>query len=234
MSYTYSQYVTGIANMIVLPPTDANYLTALPNFIDDAEQRMYRDLDLLATVVRDTSGTLTANSRDFTFPQHIVVSEAMSVFTPVGTTTNRNQLVPATREFIDAIYGSDLAPSTPSIPQYYAMITDQTVIVGPSPDAAYKVELTGTVRPTPLSETNPTTYLTLYLPDLFFTASLIFAYGYLKDYGASTDDPNAAASWASHYDKTIQGAMTEEQRKKYAAAAWTSKQPAPLATPARA
>ena len=63
MSLTYATFVSSLANMLVIPATDTNYLAVIPNVIDDAEQRIYRELDLLATIVRDSSGTLTANSR---------------------------------------------------------------------------------------------------------------------------------------------------------------------------
>ena len=233
MSYTYSQYVANLANFLVIPATDPNYQAALPTIIDDGEQRIYRELDLLSTIVRDTSGTLTANSRNFTLPQHIVVTENFNVFTPSGTTTNRKQLVPVARDFLDAIWGNEAAPSTPSVPDYYAMITDQQIIVGPPPDAAYTMEVIGTIRPTPLSATNTSTYLTLYLPDLFFAESCIIGYAFLKDFGAAADDPRASVTWNSHYQDLWTSANTEEQRKRYASQAWTSKQPAPIATPPR-
>lgn len=234
MTLTYSQYVTDLANLLVVPPTDPNYLTVLPNIIDDAEQRIYRELDLLATIVRDSTGSLTANSRNFTFPQHFVVSESINVFTPAGTTTNRYQLVPTSREFLDAVWPNETATSSSVVPQYYAMITDQTIIVGPSPGAAYKVEVIGTVRPTPLSSTNTTTYLTLYLPDLFMAASMVFAAGYQQNFSSMADNPGQSVSWESHYQKLFGSANVEEIRKKYAAAAWSPKQPSPLATPPRA
>jgi hypothetical protein len=236
MSLTYSTFVSSLANMLVIPPTDANYLAIIPNVIDDSEQRLYRELDLLATIIRDSSGTLTPNSRNFTFPQHFVVSESINVFTPVGSTTSRKQLIPISREALDAIWGDEEASMCcgPSVPEYYAMITDQTIIVGPAPDGAYTMEVIGTIRPAPLSATNPNTYLTMYLPDLFFAEALIFGYGYLKDFGAATDDPQSTVGWGAHYKALWDSANTEENRKKYASQAWTPKQPAPLATPPRA
>lgn len=236
MSYNYTQFVGQLANILVIPADDPNYLAVLPNIIDDGEQRVYRETDLLSTVVRDTGGTLTANSRNFTLPQtngRFVVTNNMNVFTPTGTQTNRRQLVPVTRDFLDAVWGNEAAASSPSIPEYYAMITDQTIIVGPPPDAGYTMEVIGTIRPTPLSAANPTTYLTLYLPDLFLAASLVFSVGYLKDYGAATDDPNAAGSWETHYQRLLASENIEEIRKKYAAQGWTSMQPSPVTTPAR-
>ena len=234
MALTYETFVSSLANMLVIPPTDPNYLQFIPNVIDDAEQRIYRELDLLTTITRNTAGTLTPSSRNFTFPIHFVVSENINVFTPAGTTTYRNQLIPVSREFLDAVYPDEGAPpEVEAVPRYYAMMTDQTIIVGPSPSAAYGVEVIGTIRPTPLSVDNTTTYLTTYLPDLFLAEALIFGYGYLKDYGAQTDDPRSSASWTTHYTDLWQSAKVEEDRKKYAGPAWTPKTPVPTATPPR-
>lgn len=233
---TYTTFVSSLANMLVIPVTDPNYQVAIPNIIDDAEQRLYRELDLLSTSVRDTGGTLTPNSRNFTLPQtsgRFVVTENMNVFTPVGTMTNRKQLVPVTMDFLDAIWPNEAASSTPSIPDYYAMLSDQEIVVGPPPDAAYTMEVLGTIRPSPLSITNTQTYLTLYLPDLFLAESLIFGYGYMKDFGAMADDPKGSISWTAHYNDLFASANTEENRKKYSSQAWTSQQPTPLATPPR-
>lgn len=234
MALDYTSFVNSLANMLVIPTTDPNFQIVLPNIIDDSEQRLYRELDLLSTIVRNSSGSLSANSRNFTFPQHFVVSESINVFTPAATTTNRQQLVPTTREFLDAMWPDEAAATTPSVPIYYAMITDQTITVGPSPDANYIVEVIGTVRPTPLSVSNPNTYLTDFLPDLFLAAALIFGSGYQLNFNAQGDNPQQATAWEAHYQALLQSANIEENRKKYASQAWTPKQPAPAATPPRA
>lgn len=234
MSYNYTQYVAMLANTLVVSSTNAALQTELPIIIDTAEQRCYRELQLLSTIVRDQSSSLTANSRNFIFPQHFVVSESLNVFTPVNTTTNRIQMIPVSREFLDHVYGNETAVNTPSIPIYYAMITDQTIIVGPPPDASYTVEVIGTIRPTPLSATNTTTYLTTYLPDLFFAASMSFASGYLQNYGAQADNPQMATSWEGSFTALLKSADMEEEQKRYAMQAWSSKPTAPLATPPRA
>lgn len=240
MSYTYASTFSSLANMLVIDPTNAEYTAMFPNAIDDSEQRIYRELDFLSTIVRDTGGALTAGSRNFTLPQtngRFVVTNNVNIFTPVNTMTSRQQLIPTTRDWMDAVYPDD-APvactdTTNLLPRYYAMVTDQTILVGPAPDAAYTMEVIGTIRPTPLSVTNPTTYLTLYLPDLWFAAMLVFGYGYMKDFGATVDDPQAPTNWSNHFEKLLASANVEENRKKYASQGWTSMQPAPYATPPR-
>jgi hypothetical protein len=230
----YTDYVATIANLIPTETTEPNFVQILPSIINDAELRINRDFDFLNTIVRDQSGTLTANSRNFTFPQEFVVSESVNVFTPVGTTTIRNQLVPVAQEWMDAVWGIETAPTIPSIPQYYAMITDQTIIVGPPPDAAYTVEVTGTIRPPPLSSSNTTTYISTYFPDMMISASMIFVAGWMKNYGAAVDDPQQGITWEQHYGKQFSSANVEEARKKYAAQAWGPKQPYTISTPPRA
>jgi hypothetical protein len=225
----YTDYVATIANLIPTTTTDVNFVQILPSIINDAEQRIYRELDLLTTVTRDETGVLTPNSRLFVLPQHFVVTSSISVYTPAGTNTTANQLVPVSQEWMDAVWGG----GTPALPQYYAMLTDQQILVAPFPDAAYKVEVTGTIRPAPLSASNSTTYISLYLVDLFISASMVFASGFMKNFGAATDDPQMPASWESHYQREFTSANTEENRKKYAAQGWTSKNPSSISTPPR-
>jgi hypothetical protein len=236
---SYTQYVADLANFLVIPATDVNYLAAVPRIIDDAEQRIYRELDLLSTIIRTTTGLLSPNSRNFTFPQFITVSESINVMSNINTTpaSGRRAMIPVSREWLDWVYPDENACGCcgESIPQYYAMITDQTIIVGPAPDQPYPLEVIGTIRPTPLSATNTTTYLTQYLPDLFFSESLIAGYGYMKDFGAAADDPRSSASWSQHYKELWESASIEEARKKYASQAWTPKMPQPqqISTPPR-
>lgn len=235
---TYNTFTTALANFMVVPVGDSSFVSALPNIIDDAEQRIYRDLDLLVTVTRDYSTALTAGNRNFTFPTPspgiFVVVETINVVTPAGTTNpdlgTRNALVPATKEFLDMVYPSS---SGSGLPQYFGMVTQTSIVVGPWPDDTYQVEVVGTVRPAPLSSTNTTTFLSVNLPDLFLNAALVMGAGYLKNYGAAVDDPKMAMTWESRYQSALQSARTEENRKKFASQGWSSKEPAPLATPPR-
>ena len=236
MSLTYAQWVAELANLCVIDASDTNFVANLPSTIDDAEQRIYRDLDLLNTVVRDT-GTLSVGTRSFTLPQNLgrfVVTNGFNVITPAGTTNpdsgTRNQLVPCSRDVLDLLWPSTTGAGVPSL---YAMITDQQIVVGPSPGSAYTIECIGTIRPTSLSASNTTTYLSLYLPDLFLSASMVYMSAYMRNWSASADDPKMAVSWQSHYDAELASANIEEARKKYSSGAWGSLAPTPLATPNR-
>ena len=134
---------------------------------------------------------------------------------------------------MDDVYPTATSSSSTALPLYFAMVTDQSLIVGPPPSRDVVIEYTGTTRPSALSSANSSTYLTANLPDLFIAASMVFANGYLKNFSAMADDPKAAPSWEMHYQTLKQSAMEEEYRKKFQSQGWTSKQPNPIATPPR-
>jgi len=236
MALNYATFVSSLANLIVVPAGDAAYLQAIPNIIDDAEQRLYRELDLLSTVVTAT-GSLTANSRNFTLPQdsgRFVVVEQMNVITPSSVTDpelgTRVPLLPVTKEYLDAVWPSS---GGAGVPTQFAPISDQSWILGAWPDASYTVEVVGTIRPAPLSASNTTTFLTLYLPDVFMTAALVFASGYQQNFSAMGDNPQQSLTWEAHVKPLIDSAKGEELRKRFASNAWSSKAPSPIATPPR-
>jgi hypothetical protein len=236
MSYTYAQWVTAVANLIVETESRAEFQGILPSCIDYAEQRLYRELDLLNTVTRDYA-PLTAGNRNFFLPQangRFVVTNGFNVITPalspIVENATRHQMVPASRDYLDAVWGSAAGAG---LPKLYAPVTDQLFVVGPWPDANYSIEVIGTIRPTPLSASNPTTYLTLYLPDLWFATTMVFMAGWQQNFGAQADNPQMAQSWETQRNTLLGSANIEEQRKRYAAGAWGSLSPTPNATPSR-
>jgi hypothetical protein len=236
MSLTYTTWKATLANLTVIEEANTEFLQILPACIDYAEGRLYRELDLLNTVTRQT-GTLTVGTRSFTLPTasgRFVVTNGFNVITPVAQTVpdngTRNPLTPVTRDVLDAFWPSTTGAGVPS---EYAMITDQQIIVGPAPVSAFTIECVGTIRPTPLASDNATTPLTLYWPDLFLAASMIFMSGYQRNWGAQADDPKSAVSYESQYKTLFESANTETMRSKYASGAWGSLAPTPMATPTR-
>lgn len=237
MSLTYNTFTASLANFLVVPVNDANFVSAIPNIIDDAEQLSYRDLDLLNTIVRDSTGGVAAGGRNFAIPTTLgtfIVVQDLNVITPSGTTDpeqgTRNPLLPVTKEVLDFLYPNVTGSG---IPQYFAPITQSSYIVGPWPNANFRIEVVGTQRPTPLSSSNQTTLLSTFLPDVFLNAALVMGYGYLKDFGAMADDPKSGMSWQAKYDRALASAQKEEFRKKFEAQGWSSQSTGPEATPPR-
>lgn len=234
---TYSTYVTSLANLMPVSTTDTGFQTVLPNIIDDSEQRLYRELDFLMTVVRDSSSAFSTGTRSFGLPSSIgtfFVVNSIYAITPYGVSSpdqgTRNPLMPASRDYLDYTFPSSTGST---VPAFFAMTTQTTIIVAPWPDQAYQAEVVGTIRPTPISTTNSTTILSVYFPDLFMAASMVFAAGYMQNFGQQTDNPAMAVSWEAHLQALLKSAAVEEARKKFTSQGWSSKQPADLATPPR-
>ena len=236
MALTYSSYVQQISTMAVIPSNDTNFTIILPQMISYAELRMQRDLDFLSTQISTTAYSFTSNNNTLTLPtSQFIVPQTFEVVNS-GVSS---PLLPVTKEFIQNVYGSG---STTGLPQYFAVYggdtattgnTSQYMIVGPTPNSNYAVRLTGTVRSAPLSATNTTTYISTYLPDMFIFASMIYISAYQRNFGRANDDPAMAQTYESQYQALKVSALTEANRAKFEAAAWTSYSPAPAATPSR-
>lgn len=252
MSMTFSQYVMRLAQNIGPLGEGINWQVAIPEIIDYAEQRVYRDLDMLVTWTTDTSGSLTALSPTFTLPtptaySNFLIIDAINVLDPYIRITQtsdtritqdgnirvlsgsinlaRSPLVPTSRQYLDFAWPS---PTGAGLPQYFAMKDQNSIVVGPWPDSNYAVEVIGTVNPQPLSATNPTTFLTLYLPDLFIAASMAFLAQYRKAWV-----PDMSQDAEAQYMLLKNSAASWEARKRFSSASWTSKPLEPAAIPQR-
>lgn len=232
----YNAYVQQIATMAVVPTTDPNFQIILPQAISYAELRIQRDLDFLSTQISNSSYSFTSGNNVLTIP----TSSFVTLQTVAVLSNNQTYpLTPVTKEYIQNVYGSSTGSG---IPRYFAVyggdsatagLTSQNILVGPYPNQGYTVVLTGTVRSAPLSASNTTTFISVYLPDLMIMASMIYISAYQRNFGRLNDDPQMAQTYESQYQALKAGALIEENRKKFEAAAWTSYSPAPVATPTR-
>ena len=232
---TYSQYVTQIATMAVVAENDPAFVEILPQMITYAENRMCRDLDFLFTSTALTGYACTVGSRSITIPQGtIVVSEQINIITPAGTANpnsgTRVPCLPTTKEFLDAVYG---ASTYTGVPQYFVPFNDNVLLIGPYPDQNYYVEIVGTFRPASLSVGTPTTFISLYLPDVMIMASMVYVSAYQRNFGRQSDDPAMAQSYEGQYQALLKSAAVEEARKKFEASGWSSQSPSPVATASR-
>ncbi len=242
---TYSTYKTQIAQMAVVAEDDVNFLAILPMMIDYASLRIARDLDLMFTSVslHGAGYKLTAGNRNLSFAQNFpdgssfVVSEQINLILDATEETNpdtgtRVPLLPTSKEFLDAVYGSAVTANRAQ-PKYFAPFNETLFFVGPVPAVDYYVEVVGTIRPAPLSAAVPETFISQYLPDLLVMASMIYISAYQRNFGRANDDPQMAVTYEGQYQALLKSALMEENRKKFEAAAWSSQSPSPVATPTR-
>lgn len=240
----YSDVVTALSKLTVIPESNTDFLAILPSTFAYADGRIYRELDMLASNVRESTGSTAALNRNFNIPTDVgtfLVVDGINIITPAETAPDsgtRNPLRPVSRDFLDLCWSST---SGATVPQYFAYISQDTysspaqtqIIFGPWPDAAYRVEVIGKIQPAVLSSTNANTYLTDNLPDLYIAACMVFLSGYMHNFGAQADEPRAAQSWEAQYQSLKESAATWEARARFAGASWSSKPVEPMAQPQR-
>ena len=249
VALTYNAYVSQIATLTVMQTQtvsgivtglEPDFNTVIPQAINYAELRIQRDLDLSQSVVENVNYTLTiANNTIEIDVDDYVTIQTMSTVSGYA----RSSLIPTTKEFLQSVYpdSSVIGP-----PAYFAPYvgdalttgaTSQIYMVGPSPDLAYPLALTGTIRMisltnyvTPANANNRMTFISMYLPDLLIMASMIYIAGFQRNFGRQSDDPAMAVSYESQYTGLLKGATVEEARRKFQASGWTSMSPTPVAT----
>lgn len=182
---TFSELVTKIRNYTEV---DSNVLsdTIIEDFIRDAEFKIFREVD--ADYAREyATSTLNVSSPYLLLPNATSSSgvtttrRAVIVRSVMGYDTNQSPtqkvyLEPKDTSFIFE-YNSQ---GDTGFPKYYAMWKETSIIMAPTPDAAYTVQLSYVYTPDHLSATNTTTYLSENVPELLLYATLVEAYGFLK------------------------------------------------------
>lgn len=224
---TYSTYLSEMLVLCQFNADDPNFTTNLPNAITYAEDRINRELNLLSTVVSNSSLALTPGSRRLDFTTAAInVLQDVNVITPAGTTNpdlgTRNPATVVDKAYLNTVYSG---PTNLGLPVNFALQDDHTLLFGPFPDAAYTVELIGTMRPVSLSADNPTTWIATNLPDLFIAASMIWMSGFMRNFGSQSDNPQQAVSWETQYVTLRDSAAVEDARRKFQATGWNSELP---------
>lgn len=216
MSYTYSTFVAALVAETNIEAANAGLVAVLPTIIDQTEGLIYREptLNFLSSEVTDDTGFTTPNSQTFVLPRHFTILEQVNLVQG----NDRPPLRKVSREWLQAVYPRRIANAISDFPTLWAPYTDNVILLGTTPGGALQVECVGTARPANLSEANPTTWLWTYLGDLAFAAAMVFAAGYMRNYGSQADDAKMALSWKGVYDALLPGAGSEEMRRKHEAA----------------
>lgn len=227
MAMDYNTFVATVANIMAADSTTPEFVQILPQAIAYAENRIYRELDIIDAVYINDTTALTPLNRNFTLPSapygNFLTVQGINVL--YGNGPQRRQLQPVAISYLNAVWGS---PTGANLPEYFAMVKQDTMLVGPWPDQGYLVEVIGTYQPQPLSASNTTTFLTTYLADLFVAGAMVFLSGYMRDFGSQSDNPAQAQSWEGQYKQLFNSANMLELRKKFCGPGWTSLSSMPI------
>lgn len=229
MSYNYTTYSNALRTYLIVPlnKTDNDFELILPRIIEAAELRCYRECDFLYTRTVSSANATTASSRDATLPSNIIICENINLITPAGTTDPESGTrVPLERVSLDFLNLTWPAASSTGTPTRYALLDNDSIRLAPTPNGVFTLEVFGIYRPTALSPSTTTTYLTDNIPDLFMAASVKAGADYLQDLELS-------ALWDSAYKTAFASVNVEDLRQKAASVSWQPFSPTPMANVAR-
>ena len=173
---TYTELVQKIRDYTEV---DSNVLTStiVNGIISDAEFRIYRDVDS-DNNRRYAIANLVSSQRFIDTPTDLLIIRSAQIVDSDGTASADN------REFLeyrDTSFMSEFNPTgATGVPKYYSMWDEDTIVLAPTPDATYKIQLNYILKEPGLSATNANTYISKYFPNGLLYACLVEAYGFLK------------------------------------------------------
>ena len=153
--------------------------TILNGFINDAEYRILREVDS-DNNRRYATANLIASTRFIDVPTDLLIVRSAQIvdsdLADGSTDQNRDFL-----QFRDTSFMSEFNPTANTgVPKYYSNWDETRIVVAPTPNATYTIQLNYILKPTGLSSTNTTTYLSTEFPNGLLYACLVEAYGFLK------------------------------------------------------
>jgi hypothetical protein len=172
VSYTYAQLKTAIQDYT--ENTESTFVTNLPTFIKNTEQRIFKLVDL-ELFRKNATSALSQNDPYLSVPSDYLASFSMSI-------TNSSSKEFLLQKDVNFIQEYNPNASTTGVPKYYAFFDIDNFIVSPTPNANFAVELHYYYRPTSLTAgaDSGTTWLSENAPNAMLYGSLVEAYTYMK------------------------------------------------------
>ena len=151
--------------------------TILNGFIEDAEFRILREVDS-DNNRRYATANLVINTRFIDTPDNLLIVRSAQIVDSDGASSadNRDFL-----QFRDTSFMSEYNPTgATGVPKYYSWWDQDTIVLAPTPNATYTIQLNYILKPTQLSSTNVQTYISQQFPNGLLYACLVEAFSFLK------------------------------------------------------
>jgi len=201
---TYAELVQKIRDYTEV---DANVLTStiVNGFISDAEFRILRDVDS-DNNKRYATANLVASNRFIDTPDNLLVIRSAQIIDSDGSSQ------PDNREFLeyrDTSYMSEYNPTgATGVPKYYGYWDKDTIVLAPTPDATYTIQLNYILKDPGLSSTNTETYISKVFPNGLLYACLVEAFSFLKG-------PNDLLQlYEGKYKQVVEGFSIEQMGRR--------------------
>jgi hypothetical protein len=115
--------------------TEASFIASIPTFVQLAEERIYNSVQIPA-IRRNVTGNLTAGVKYLQLPTDWLATFSLAVIDPA--TNAQEFLLNKDVNYIRQAYPD---PDDEGVPQHYGQFDADTLILGPTPDANYEMEL---------------------------------------------------------------------------------------------
>ena len=173
MAISYSDFLTQVRNYTEV---DSNVLTdtIIGQFIRNTELSVAGAVDYDDTRKYSTS-SFTANKRYLVTPADFLIIRSLQVFNSTDQTGDRSFMEKRDTSFITEYNGSGVT----GLPKYYANWDESSIVVAPTPDQAYVVQLNYIITPPSFTSSN-TTYLSEYQQGMLLDGVLTEAFAFLK------------------------------------------------------
>ena len=179
--------------------------TIVNGFIEDAEFRLLRDVDTDSNR-KYVTAQLVSGTRFITTPSDLLIIRSAQIVDSdgVGASNNRDFL-----QYRDTSFMSEFNPAeSTGVPKYYSNWDQNTVVVAPTPNATYTIQLNYILKPETLSSTNTTTYLSQNFPNGLLYACLVEAFSFLKG-------PNDLLQlYEGKYKQAVEGFSVEQMGRR--------------------
>jgi len=198
---TYAELVQKIRDYTEV---DSNVLTStiVNGFIEDAELRIFREVDS-DNNRRYATANLVNNQRFIDLPDNALIVRSAQIVDG-GSGSTRNFL-----EYRDTSFMSEFnSTGVTGEPKYYGMWDNNTIVLAPTPNSTYQIQLNYILKDPGLSSTNTETYLSKYFPNGLLYACLVEAFSFLKG-------PNDLLQlYEGKYKQVVEGFSIEQMGRR--------------------
>lgn len=171
MAWTYATLSEAIQAYTEI--TEPTFIANIPNFITNAETIINNYVQLPA-YRKNVTGETTQDFQYLNLPSDFLSAFSLAV---IDTDGNYHYLLNKDVNYVREAFPYPGSPT--GLPAYYALFSDQSMILGPTPDACYVMEFHYFAYPPSITVAG-TSWVGTYYPNVLLYGCLVEAYTYAK------------------------------------------------------
>ena len=191
MAITYTQLTADV--QLYCENDETDFVASIPRFVKQAEDRILNAVEGLPDFRKSQTGTTTASNPYLSLP-----TDHLTPFSLAVDNSGYEYLLLKDVSFIREVYGSE---SSTGVPKYYAVFSEDSYILGPTPDSGYAVELHYLYRPASIVDSE-TSWLGNNAEACLLYGTLVEAYTFMKG------DADVMGMYVTRYTEALDALKT--------------------------